>query len=73
MMQPVKVLQIGMTPTQQAGEQSHYRKLIRNDLIDILKDRNAELQVKLVSFCSVVLSFNIMGKVWNAVRQRRYK
>lgn len=58
---------------QQAGDRSHYRKLIRNDLIDILKDRNAELQVKLVSFCSVVLSFNIMGKVWNAVRQRRYK
>lgn len=58
---------------QQARERSHYRKLIRNDLIDILKDRNAELQVKLVSFCSVVLSFYIMGKVWNAVRQRRYK
>lgn len=57
----------------QARERSHYRKLIRNDLIDILKDRNAELQVKLVAFCSVVLSFNIMGKVWNAVRQRRYK
>lgn len=58
---------------QQAEERSYYRELIRNDLIDILKDSNAELQVKLVSFCSVVFSFNIMGKVWNAVRQRRYK
>lgn len=58
---------------QQARERSHCRKLIRNDLIDILKDRNVELQVKLVSLCSVVLSFGIMGKVWNVVRQRRYK
>ena len=58
---------------QQAEERSHYRKLIRKDLINIIKDGNPELQVKLVALCGVVLSFDIMGKVWNVVRQRRYK
>ena len=58
---------------EQGKSRCFYRKLIRHDLINIIKDGNVEIQVKLVSLCSVVLSYSIMGKIWNAVRERRYK
>lgn len=57
----------------QAAERHFYRKLIRDDLFDIVKDSNVELQVKVVSFCSIIFSFATMGKIWNVVRNRRYK
>lgn len=57
----------------QAAERHFYRKLIRDDLFNILKDSNVESQVKVVSFCSTIFSFAAMGKIWNIVRNRRYK
>lgn len=58
---------------EQTNERHFYRKLIRHDLINIIEDDNVELQVKIISLCSVILSFDIMRKIWNIVRARRYK
>ena len=57
----------------QIAKRYFYRKLIRSDLLNIIKDSNVEFQVKIVSFCGVILSFDIMGKIWNTIRKRRYK
>lgn len=58
---------------EQDDERYFYRKVVRDDLIDIIKDGNVEFQVKLVSFLCIIFSFDIIGKIWNIVREHRYK